>query len=405
MSDIKIKSIKAEEILDSKNNPTVQVTLETENGLFLASAPSGVSTGSAEAVELRDPDGRGIKKAIENVDKIIAPVLLKENLTSQNKIDQILINLDGTKNKSHLGANAILPVSLAACRAGAATKKIPLFKYIAELAENENIELPKPSFNMIEGGKHAENGLAFQEFMVVPQRNKFFENFQIGQKIYQKLKEILFEKYGQKGVILSKEGAYNAPLNEINEAFDFILSAARAAGAENDIKFAVDAAASNFFNDELYRINGDFFNKSELTDFYKKLFAGYSFVSIEDPFNEDDFVGFLPVPENLIVFGDDLLASNVERIKIAKEKGTYNGLLLKPNQIGTVSETIQAVKLARSYGWKIMVSNRAGETEDSFIADLAAGISAEFIKSGAPFPKERMVKYNRLVKIEEELYG
>ena len=352
----------------------------------------------------------------------------KENLADQKKIDEILIELDGTKNKSRLGANAILPVSIAFCRAIASAKEIPLYHYIAELAEvRPPLILPKPSFNMIEGGKHVhstnspnqsslrsdatgqvgQGGLAFQEFMVVPQKESFKENLEIGLKIYQKLKEILEEKYGRDAIKLSKEGAFSVPLKKITQALDLILEAADKADFKNDIKFAIDAAASSFFQNDRYKMNNKILGKEELIGFYQNIIQKYPIVSFEDPFEEEDFLGFPEVMEKmgdrLIIFGDDLLASNVERIKIAHKKGTYNGLILKPNQIGTVTETIEAAKLTKSFGWKIMVANRAGETEDDFIADLAVGIGVEFIKSGAPFPKERMVKYDRLVKIEEEM--
>jgi len=405
-SKSQIKNIKAREILDSKGMPTVEVELTTDSGVFKSSVPSGVSTGKYEAVELRDKDGRGVSWAIANVEKIIAPALEKEELSDQKKIDDILIKLDGTKNKSHLGANAILPVSIAACRAIASAKNLPLYQYIAELAENCSLPiLPKPSFNMIEGGKHAESGLAFQEFMVIPQKERFLENLEIGIKIYQKLKEVLEEKYGKVG--LSKEGAFSPPIKEITQAFDLILEAAEKSGLKDNIKFAIDVAASSFFENGKYKINSEFLDKEKLIEFYQDIIRKYPIISLEDPFQEEDFEGFAKlhkmIGDRVVILGDDLLASNAERIKIAEEKKAANGLLLKPNQIGTVTETIEAAKLAKSFGWKIMVSNRAGETEDDFIADLAVGVGAEFIKSGAPFPKERMVKYDRLVKIEEEM--
>jgi len=405
-SKSQIKNIKAREILDSKGMPTVEVELTTDSGVFKSSVPSGVSTGKYEAVELRDKDGRGVSWAIANVEKIIAPALEKEELSDQKKIDDILIKLDGTKNKSHLGANAILPVSIAACRAIASAKNLPLYQYIAELAENCSLPiLPKPSFNMIEGGKHAESGLAFQEFMVIPQKERFLENLEIGIKIYQKLKEVLEEKYGKVG--LSKEGAFSPPIKEITQAFDLILEAAEKSGLKDNIKFAIDVAASSFFENGKYKINSEFLDKEKLIEFYQDIIRKYPIISLEDPFQEEDFEGFAKlhkmIGDRVVILGDDLLTSNAERIKIAEEKKAVNGLLLKPNQIGTVTETIEAAKLAKSFGWKIMVSNRAGETEDDFIADLAVGVGAEFIKSGAPFPKERMVKYDRLVKIEEEM--
>jgi len=406
---MKIKSIKAREILDSKGMPTIEVDLVAEKGKFKASVPSGVSTGKYEAVELRDADG-GVKKALKNIEKIITPVLQKKDLKNQKEIDEILIKLDGTKNKSKLGANAILAISMAVCRAFAAFKNLPLYQYLSDLAENSSLpNLPKPSFNMIEGGKHAENNLAFQEFMIVPQKAIFKENLNIGKEVYKSLGEILEKKFGKKNIGLSREGAFTAPIKKITDAFDLILEAAEKAGYKKDIRFAIDAAASSFFGKEGYRIDNKILLKEKLIYFYKTIIEEekYPFVSVEDPFEEEDFMGFpetiQEMGEKLIIFGDDLLASNTERIELAHEKGTCNGLILKPNQVGTVSEAIEAAKLAKSYNWKIMVSNRAGETDDDFIADLAVGVGAEFIKSGAPFPKERMAKYNRLVKIEEEI--
>ncbi len=405
--------ISAKEILDSKGMPTVEAKLETDFGEFISSVPSGVSTGKYEAAELRDADGKGVKKAIENIEKNIAPVLEKEDLTNQKRIDEILIRLDGTKNKSRLGANAILAVSIAVCRAGAAIQKLSLHQHISNLAENSSLpNLPKPSFNMIEGGKHVHSigsgqaRLAFQEFMIIPQMDVFKENLEIGIKIYQKLKEILEEKFGKENIKLSKEGAFSAPIEEISEAFDLILKSAEETDSQNDIKFAIDAAASEFYENGNYRISGKIISKEELLKFYKNLTEKYQIILIEDPFYEEDFESFSEIKktigDSITIFGDDLTTSNVERIKLAEGQNSCDGLILKPNQIGTVSETIEAARLAKSFGWKIMVANRAGETDDDFIADLAVGIGAGFIKSGAPFPKERMAKYNRLLRIEEE---
>jgi len=319
--------------------------------------------------------------------------------------------LDGTQNKSRLGANAILAVSIAVCRTGAKVKNLPLYQYIAQLSEiGTPLIMPRPSFNMIEGGKHAENNLAFQEFMVVPQKDTFKENFKIGKAICNILGKILEEKFGKKNIGLSHEGAFAAPIKEISKALDFILEAAEKTGEKSNVKIAIDAAASEFFEKGNYKIDGRYFTKEELLDFYNNLIEKYPIISIEDPFQEEDFESFNQLKEKMggkgervFIFGDDLTVSNVKRINLAKENESCSGLILKPNQIGTVSETLSAAKLAQSFGWKIMVSNRAGETEDDFIADLAVGLGAEFIKSGAPFPKERMAKYNRLVKIEEEI--
>jgi len=411
--EYQIKSVKAREILDSRGNPTIEVKVETNLGKFSASVPAGASKGKYEAVELRDTDGRGVLKAIENIEKIISPVLLKENLTDQKRIDEILINLDGTKNKSRLGANAILAISIAMCRAGAAANHLPLYEYINEIGnwklEIENWRIPKPSFNMIEGGKHAQNHLIFQEFMIMPQKLDFEENLKIGKRVYQELKKILENKFGKMNVKLSFEGAFSAPLKEVSEALDFIMAAAKSAGYENDVKIAIDAAASEFFRDNNYRMGEKMISSDELLEIYDDLVKKFPIILIEDPFYEEDFESFTEIKkrmgERVIIFGDDLTVSNTDRIKMAQERKSLSGLILKPNQIGTVTETLEAAKLAKDFGWKIMVSNRAGETEDDFIADLSVGISADFIKSGAPFSKERMAKYNRLLKIRKELYG
>jgi len=412
---VKIFQIKAGKIIDSRGMPTVKAELETDFGKFSASVPSGVSTGKYEAVELRDEDRKGVSIAIGNIEKIIAPALAKEDLTDQKQVDDILIRLDGTENKSRLGANAILAVSIAMCRAIAKEKNLPLYKYISKIAAVD-YGLPKPSFNMIEGGKHAESGLAFQEFMIIPQKDNFSENLKIGIEIYKSLKKLLENKFGKKNINLSKEGAFAAPLRENAQAIEFILEAAKNTGVgvyEDGIKIAIDAAASEFFENGSYKTDGVIFSREQLTDFYLNLIKKYPIILIEDPFAEEDYDAWssslqYKIPNtiyHILVFGDDLTATNLERIRMAADKNLCNALIIKPNQIGTVTETIEAAKLAKSYGWKIMVANRAGETEDDFIADLAVGIGADFIKSGAPFTKERMAKYDRLVKIEKEIHG
>lgn len=404
---VKIKAVKAKAILDSQGKPTVEAEISTNCGKFKASVPSGVSTGKYEAVELRDEDGRGVKKAIENISKLVFPAVKEKKFQSQQEFDNFLISLDATKNKARLGANAILPLSIAFCRAQAQANKKPLYMYIAEVAGNKIQKMPRPSFNMIEGGKHSDSGLAFQEFMVVPQKNDFKENFKIGVDVYKKLRDVLGDKFQKQEIKLSKEGAYSVPIKEIYMAFDLILEAAKKINQQNNIKFAIDAAASSFFSKAGYAVDNRTVTKEMLIDFYEKIIENYPILSFEDPFEEEDFLGFPEVLEKMgvkiIFFGDDLLSSNTERMTMAEGRGTYNGLILKPNQIGTVTETIKAANLAKSFGWKIMVSNRAGETEDDFIADLAVGVGADFIKSGAPYPKERMAKYNRLLKIEKEL--
>lgn len=395
MKKLNVKSLKARKILDSNGRPTIEARLSTNFGIFSASVPSGESTGKYEAVELRDQDGKGVSKAIENIEKTIFPILKEADVLNQKRIDEILIELDGTKNKSNLGANAILAASVVFCRAGAAAKGTSLYRHISEMA-GRKYGLPKSSFNMIEGGRHSGSGLAFQEFMVIPQKISLKENLEAGIRIYKKLKGILKKKYGRK-VSLSREGAFSGP-SDIYEALDSILEA----GKGEDFRIAIDAAASSFYRDGLYKIGGKNVSREDLKRIYQDIASRYPIVSIEDPFFEEDFEGMAGL-DNITVFGDDMTVSSVERIKLAKEKNACNGLILKPNQIGTVSETLEAAKLAESFNWKIMVSNRAGETKDDFIADLAVGIGADFIKSGAPYPKERMVKYNRLNKIEKEI--
>lgn len=415
-----MNKITAKEILDSNQKLTVEVELTTDFGVFKASVPSGVSKGKYEAVALKDNDG-GMKIVITNIVRIIAPALEKADLSNQKEVDGILIKLDDTKDKSHLGANAILPVSIAVCRAGAAAKKVSLYHYILQLAGvRPPIRLPRPSFNMIEGGKHVSyavgSKLAFQEFMVVPEKETFKENLETGKKIYQKLVKIFEKKYGKENVKLSSEGALCAPIKEVYEALDLLSETIEEAGEKENVKIAIDAAASEFslikqqqfmVPGEMgdYKLDGRMILKKELLQFYKTLAEKYPIISIEDPFYEEDFDGFSEfkkiMRDKIIIFGDDLTASNIQRIKMAKNNNACSGLILKPNQIGTVTETIEAAKIAKSYGWKIMVANRGVETEDDFIADLAVGIEAEFIKSGAPFPKERMAKYNRILEIEK----
>jgi enolase len=407
----KIKKIRAREIFDSRRNPTIEVELTMEGGgIFCSSVPSGASTGKYEAKELRDADGRGVKKAIRNINEIITPALKKESLINQEKIDKILIQLDGTENKSRLGANAILPVSMAVCRAIASAKEIPLYQYIAQLAEvRDPLILPKPCFNIINGGAHAKSGLDFQEFMVVPQEKIFSKNLKIGIKIYNELKKIIEEKFGKSGTKLGDEGGFVPPLKFPQEGIELILKSAENVGYKEKMKIILDVAASQFFKDGKYKTKMGEFNQEGLINYYDNLLRKYPIIGIEDAFAEEDWQGWKnfnsKFKSKLLIIGDDLLATNPKRIKMAKERQACNAVILKPNQIGTVSEAIEAAKLAKSFGWKIIVSHRSGETEDDFIADLAVGIGAEFIKSGAPFPKERMAKYNRLVKIEEGLHS
>ena len=400
----KIKNLRAKEILDSRQNPTVEVEIETNKGKFSASVPSGASKGEYEALELRDKDA-GVKTAIKNVNKIICPKLIGKDPVQQREIDKLMIDLDGTENKSKLGANAILAVSIAVCRAAAATEKLPLYEYISKLAGVRHpLTLPQPCFNFINGGKHAEKGLDIQEFMVIPQKKSFAENLAAASRIFQNLKEILIKNYGETAIKLGDEGGFVPPISNAQQAL-FLLKNA----SENnpEIKFALDCAASQFYKEGKYHLEGKELTRSGLLDFYKELINTFPIIFIEDPYGQDDWEGFKEITKELgkkiDIFGDDLLATNIKRIKEAHSRNACTGAIIKPNQIGTVTETIEAAKLAKSFEWKIMVSHRSGETLDDFIADLAVGVGAEFIKAGASSKEERMVKYNRLVKIEQEL--
>ena len=401
-----IKKIEGKEILDSRGNPTVEVSLFIEQGLFKAAVPSGASKGKYEAIELRDGGkrlkGKGVLKAVKNINEIISSKLEGKEVVKQKEIDDLLIKLDGTKNKSRLGANAICGVSMAVCRAGAKEKNIPLWEYISNLS-GQKASLPTPCFNIINGGAHAVNDLDFQEFMVVPAVKTFSQSFQMGLKTYQQLKEVIKEKYGNLSLKTGDEGGFAPLIKKPEQALDLILEAIKNFNFKKEIKIILDVAASQFFKKGKYETNFKSFDSGGLIEYYYGLIKKYPIIGLEDPLDEEDWKGWASLKSDILVIGDDLLTTNPKRIKEAKEKNACNAMILKINQIGTVSEAIEAGNLAKSYGWKIIVSNRSGETEDDFIADLAVGIGAEYIKSGAPFPKERMAKYKRLLKIEKEI--
>jgi len=426
MKNSKIKNILAKEILDSRSNPTVEVDLVTDFGSFRASVPSGASRGKYEAKEIRNGgkrhSGLGVQKAIKNINEIITPRLKGKDVIYQKKIDDLMIELDKTEDKSNLGANAILAVSLAVCRAGAAAKNLPLYLHILDLVKNSSRPiLPLPCFNLIEGGLHAETSLDFQEFMIVPQEKSFSENLRIATEIYHKLKEIISQRYGKGATNLGDEGGFAPPLRFPEQALELILMAAKNLNYEKKTRFILDVAASQFFlppdqnfgsggKEERYKMGLGVFTREGLARYYEDLIKKYPILGLEDPFAETDFEGWQLIMSNVkaqmsdfLVIGDDLTVTNRQRIKLAKEKSACNAMIVKINQIGTVSEAIMAVKLAKTYGWKIIVSHRSGETTDDFISDFAVGIEADFIKAGAPARAERLAKYHRLLKIEEEL--
>ncbi len=397
-SKSQIKNIKAREILDSRGRPTIEVVLTTNLGKFISAVPSGTSRGRYEAIE------KPAKIAVKKVNQIIGPKLKGKDPACQKEIDEFLIKLDNTKNKSYLGANAILAVSISVCRAGAKAMNLSLWQWLAALSGQKPC-LPIPSILMIEGGLHGR-GSKIQEFMVAPESDTFKERFQTGKKIYQRLRIILKKKFGQSGVVLGQEGAFTPKIEKTEKVLDLLLEAIDETAAKEKVKIILDAAASSFFKKGRYHLEGKIFDRKKLLDFYLKLCQKYPILAIEDPFSEEDWQGFRKINnvlKRVTVIGDDLTVTNPKRIELAHKKKACNAVIIKPNQIGTVTETIEAAKLAKSFGWKIIVSHRAGETKDDFISDLAVGLGADFIKAGAPSRIERMVKYNRLVKIEEEI--
>jgi enolase len=400
-------SMKAREVLDSRGNPTVEAEIKINGQIIRAIAPSGASTGKHEALELRDKDerfhGKGVLKAVKNVKKIYNSI--KDlNLKEQHLVDEKILNLDGTKNKTNLGANATIASSMACLRAGAFLSKKPLYQHVANIAQTKP-KIPIPFCNVINGGEHAQNNLAMQEFMIVPVEIKSFkESARIISETYQTLKKIIAKKYGATGV--GDEGGFAPAIDNAFEALDLITNAVEKSGHEKNIKIALDPAASEFYKDKKYVIEKEL-TGGELVDYYAGLVKKYPIISIEDPFDQDDFESYKEIMVNLgskiQIVGDDLLVTNVERIRKAIDMNLCNALLLKVNQIGTVTEAIDAAKLAFRNNWKVMVSHRSGETEDSFISDLATGLGCGQIKLGAPCRGERTAKYNQLIRIEEEL--
>ena len=414
---MKIKKVVAREVLDSRGNPTIEVDVFTEKCFASAIVPSGASTGSHEALELRDNDekrynGKGVLKAVDNVNNIISKKIVGLDCENQKKIDELMINLDGTENKSKLGANAILGVSMAVCKAAAIEKNIDLFQYINNISNNKNkskkFTLPIPQLNIINGGKHAGIENDIQEHMVMPVKFKTFsEALRAGVEVYHELGRLLKSKFGSHGILLGDEGGYVPKIDNVNERLELISKAIENAGYKNKIFLALDCAASEFFYSDYYKIGSKNYSPGELIDFYKNLIKKYGIISIEDGMAEDDWNGWKQLNRELgskiQIVGDDLLVTNAKRIGQAIKEKVCNALLLKVNQIGTVTEAIEAAQLAFKNKWNVVVSHRSGETEDSFIADLVVGLNAGQSKFGAPARSERTTKYNRLLRIEEEL--
>lgn len=420
-----ITKIHSRYIYDSRGNPTVEVDLTTDKGLFRAIVPSGASTGVHEALELRDGDkakwlGKGVTKAVENVNTILGPALIKANLdiTNQQAVDDFLNSLDGTPNKSKVGANAILGVSLAAAKAGAAEKGVPLYQHLADISgsKSDKFVLPVPFQNVLNGGSHAGGALAFQEFMIVPTgAPTFSEGLRIGSEVYHNLKSLAKKKYGTSAGNVGDEGGVAPNIGSPREALDLIVDAIDEAGYKGQVGIALDSASSEFYKDGKYDL--DFKNPDsdkskwltgeQLSSLYEELINEYPIVSIEDPFAEDDWEAwshfFSKVSDKVQIVADDLTVTNPLRIATAIEKKAANALLLKVNQIGSLTESIKAANDSYEAKWGVMVSHRSGETEDTFIADLAVGLRSGQIKTGAPARSERLAKLNQILRIEEEL--
>ena len=408
--EYKIQKIHAREILDSRGNPTVEVDVFTPKGFGRASVPSGASTGTNEALELRDEDpnrygGKGVLTAVKNVNTIIQKELLGLDVRNQREIDELMIELDETDNKSNLGANAILGVSMAVAKAAADSLNIPLYRYFGG---SNAFTLPVPTMNVLNGGKHAGNELAIQEFMIQPKgAETFYEAIQMGAEIYHVLGKLLERKYGRSSTNVGYEGGYAPKMSESVEALDALVQAIEEAGyTDTEVTIGIDAAASEFYEDELYTIDGKKLTAPELMDYYIELVNTYPILSIEDPFYEEAFDDFEALTNELwdtIIVGDDLFVTNIERLSKGVDMGAGNALLLKINQIGTLSEAFDAASMASRNGYTVIVSHRSAETEDTTISDLSVAIGAEMIKTGAPARGERTAKYNQLLRIEEDL--
>lgn len=402
-----IKNIVAREILDSRGNPTIEVDVFLESGSWgRASVPSGASTGSKEALELKDKDsrylGRGVKKAVLNVNTAIKDLLVGKDSSNQVLIDTLMRQLDGTDNKSNLGANAILGVSIANLKASAMEAEVPLYRYVGP-----TYSLPTPMMNIVNGGAHSDNNLDFQEFMIVPSHELLSERIRMGAEIFHTLKSVLTDKKYPTSV--GDEGGFAPNLSGNKEALDLIVLAIKQAGYEpgKDISIALDVAANTFYKDGIYKCDGKDMTSEEMIAFYEELISLYPIISIEDGLDEADYEGWITLTKRLgdkiQLVGDDLFVTNEKIFKKGIELGIANAILIKANQIGTVTEMMQTIALAKEHGYKTIISHRSGETEDTFIADFAVGLDLGQIKTGSLSRTDRVSKYNQLMRIEEEL--
>jgi len=409
----KIVAVRARQVLDSRGNPTVEAEVMTGTSTGRASVPSGASKGKLEALELRDGDkkqfhGRGVSKAVNNVNRIIGPRLRGLECSDQVRVDRTMIGLDGTNNKSRLGANAILAVSMAVARTAANARAASLFR---QLRPSPSYTLPVPMMNVINGGEHAVNDIAIQEFLIEPVgADSCTEAIRMGTEVYQSLKEVLVSRYGRGAINVGDEGGFAPPLGKTRDALDAIRHAITAAGySENDVRIGMDAAASTFYDSQSsnYSLDGVSLDASRLEGFYAALRDEYDLLTLEDPFEENSFESFASITrrlgKNTTIIGDDIYVTNVPLIRKGIKARATNAVLIKLNQVGTVTETQNALELCARSKWEAVVSHRSGETEDSFIAHLATAYGVSFIKAGAPARGERIAKYNELLRIEEEL--
>ncbi len=406
----KIKDIIAREILDSRGNPTVEVDVILDNGILgRAAVPSGASTGTREALELRDNDknrymGKGVLKAVNNVNSELKQALIGLDPHDQRKIDETMLKLDGTENKEKYGANAILGISLANLKAAALDDHKNLFEYIGQ-----EYSMPRAMMNILNGGAHADNGLDFQEFMIIPEADTFSKRLQIGSEVFHHLKKVLNENGYQTGV--GDEGGFAPNLNTNEEALDLLMKAIKDAGYKpgKDVNFAIDVAASEFYENGIYNLKGANLKLTtdELIDYYQTLLDKYPIISIEDPVDENDWEGFKKMTERygskIQLVGDDLFVTNKKYLQKGIDMGAGNAILIKINQIGTITETLETIDLAKQNGYKTIISHRSGETEDTSIADLAVGLNLGQIKTGSLSRTDRTCKYNELLRIEEKL--
>lgn len=411
-----IKKVHARQIMDSRGNPTIECDIELSGGAFgRAAVPSGASTGSFEALELRDGGnaymGKGVLTAVKNVNEIIAPAIIGMDASKQAELDEKMLALDGTPNKDKLGANAILAVSLAAAHAAAAQSKMPLYQYIARVYGNENpCVLPRPMMNIINGGAHADNGLDAQEFMIIPNGAKSeAEAIRMGSEIFHNLKSIL--KKGGNSTNVGDEGGFAPNFHSCAQALDTIIEAIKAAGyvPGDQVSIGLDVASSEFYKDGKYAFEGRQLTSDEMIEFYEKLISDYPIISIEDALAEEDWDGWKKLTDKIggkcQLVGDDLFVTNPARLERGINAGVANAILIKVNQIGTLTETLRAIKMAQNAKYGVIISHRSGETEDTTIADLAVATNAGQIKTGSMSRTDRMAKYNQLLRIEEKLDG